>query len=227
MFRRLHSPVFFFAVVLFSSSVGAQVAVRKLPPPTVSTALEEDRVDLMDVASPPLSLAGEAKGARLAELGLSPNSVDGDGVTLTVVSPRHNVGNLSLVDVGVTSAVNGSGWASVRGSAIARFTAEAGSRYLVDFSVGDLPGSSTTGTRRFTARIYSDGGAPTTQEFTVPKGAQHIVMIVEAKGTKPYVVLTLAKNPSSGATFSGPLSIAGGSSAPQFIFYSAEISKLK
>lgn len=226
MFRRLHSSAILFALVLVSSPGTAQITVRKVPPPVVTTALEEDRVDLMDVASPPLSLAGEAKSAKLAELGLSPNSVDGEGVKLTVVSPRQSVGNLSLVDVGVTSAVQGSGWASVRGSAIARFTAEPGSKYLVDFSVGDLPGASTAGTRRFTARIYADGAAPITQEFTLPKGAQHVVMLVEAQGPKPYVVLTLAKS-ASAAMPSSQLSIAGGSAPPQFIFYSAEITRLK
>ena len=228
MFRRLHSAILI-ALIVSSSAVSAQITVRKVPPPVVTTALEEDRVDLMDVASPPLSLAGEAKSTKLAELGLSPNSVDAEGVKLTVVSPRHSVGNLSLIDVGVTSAVQGSGWASVRGSAIARFSAEAGSKYLVDFSVGDLPGASTAGTRRFTARIYADGAAPTTQEFTVPKGAQHVVMVVEAKSAKPYVVLTLAKSPSTATMSSSQLSIAGSSSAsaPQFIFYSAEITRLK
>ena len=229
MFRRLPSTVLL-AILITSSAAGAQITVRKVPPPVVTTALEEDRVDLMDVASAPLSLAGEAKSAKLAELGLGPASVDGEGVKLTVVSPRQSVGNLSLVDVGVTSAVQGSGWASVRGSVIARFSAEAGSKYLVDFSVGDSPTASTAGTRRFTARIYADGAAPTTQEFTVPKGAQHVVMLVEAKGPKPYVVLTLAKSPSTAAmSSSSQLSIAGSSSAsqPQFIFYSAEITKLK
>ena len=227
MFRRLHSTVFA-ALVLSSSAVGAQITIRKVPPPVVSTALEEDRVDLMDVASPPLTLTGDAMGAKLAELGLRPNSVaEGETLKLTVVSPRHSVGNLGLVDVGITSAGVGTGWASVRGSAIARFKAEAGSKYLVDFSVGDLPGTSTTGTRHFTARIYPDGSSPMVQEFTVPKGSQHILLMVEAKGPNPSVVLTLTKDPAaSKGGLMGTATLAG-SPAPQFIFYSAEISKLK
>jgi hypothetical protein len=225
MFRRLHSAVFF--SLAFSSVAAAQITVRKVPPPTVSAALEEDRVDLMDVASPPGSLTGNAMGAKLAELGLRPDAVmEGETLKLTVVSPRHSVGNLGLVDVGVTSAGAGTGWASVRGSAIARFKAEAGSKYLIDFSVGDLPGTSTSGTRHFTARIYPDGSTATVQEFTVPKGPQHILLMVDAKGPNPSVVLTLTKDPAAPkgglmttATLSGV--------APQFIFYSAEISKLK
>jgi hypothetical protein len=181
------------------------------------------------LVGPALTLSGEAMGARLAELGLRPNSImEGEKIKLTVVSPRNSLGTLGLVDVGTTSAADANGWASVRGSVISRFNAEAGSRYLVDFSVGDLPAMSTSGTRHFTARIYNgENPAPQVQQFTVPKGPQHVVMIVEAKGTRPAVSLTLTKEPGAVGAMMGTLSTGSPPPAPQFSFYWVEISKLK
>jgi len=119
------------------------------------------------------------------------------------------------------------GWAGIRGWSDHKIHAESGSRYLVDFSVGDLPGVPTTGRRRFGAWIFSDEGAPAkVQEFTVPKGSQHIVMIVEAAGTKPSVTLAMMKD-SPPAAAQGLSMASAQLGLPQFIFYSAEITRLK
>ena len=220
------------ALVCIAPSLGAQLTVRRPAAPIVNQAvIAEDKADSLAVAAP-LILSSTALGEKLTELGLRPNSImEGETVKLTVVSPRHTVGNLGLVDVATTSVLSGDGWAAVRGSAIARFTAQAGTSYLVDFSVGDLPGASTAGTRKFTARIYN-GAMPAgmqVQEFTVPKGSQHVVMVVEAKGRHPSVVLTLNNQPSGmmSQLGSGLSTSTGNTSGPQFIFYSAEISRLK
>ncbi len=119
------------------------------------------------------------------------------------------------------------GWAGIRGWSDHKIQRRVRFALPGRFSVGDLPGVPTTGTRRFGAWIFSDEGATAkVQEFTVPKGPQHIVMIVEAAGTKPSVTLALMKD-SPPAAAQG-FSIATAQLAlPQFIFYSAEITRLK
>ncbi len=104
---------------------------------------------------------------------------------------------------------------------------ESASRYLVDFSVGDHPGVPTTGTRRFGAWIFSaEGVTAKVQEFTVPKGSQHIVLIVEATGAKPSVTLALLKDPPR-ADMERLMTSMAQFAPPQFIFYFAEITRLK
>ena len=230
---RAYRLPFLALIFAVAPALEAQVTtIRRPSAPVVNAAvLEEDKADSLAVM-PPLSLSAPAVAARLTELGLRPNSImEGETVKLTVAAPRHVAGNLGLNDVLTTSALTGDGWAGVRGSVITRFNAEAGHRYLVDFSVGDLAGASTAGTRRFTARIYSGAGAVQVQEFTVPKGAQHVVMIVEAAGTRPTVVLKLNNQAATAGAMlnqiGGGLTSASGSTAPHFIFYSAEISRLK
>ncbi len=61
---------------------------------------------------------------------------------------------------------------------------------------------------------------------SVSKGSQHVVLIVEATGAKPSVRLALMKDQPRTAASEG-LSMATQFGAPQFVFYSAEITRLK
>lgn len=215
--------------VALGTAASAQITMRRPPTQTTTTAMtQDDRVDLMVISTGPAPLSGPALGAKLGELGLKPNTVlDGEPLRLTIVSPRKVPGTLGLNEVGTVSAATVDGWAAVYGGVIARFNADPGGRYLVDFSVGDLPGYSLAGTRRFVARIYDDEAAKAqSQDLTLPRGPQHVVMIVEATGTRPFVSLGLWRDAALSGSLVGTLTAAG-APAPFFVFYSVEISKLK
>jgi hypothetical protein len=218
----------------------AQVTVTRPVPQSINQAtIAADSSDAISVAEGPVTLSGPSLAAKMGALGLRPDEVSADEpLKLTVVRPRSSLGNLSMNDVSTTSTLDANGWALVRGQVMVRFNALAGSRYLVDFSVGDIL-AGKTGSRHLTARIYDGSGTSKGQEFTIPKGSEHVVLLVEARGTRPSVVLAAGKDDalSSGMqAVGGSISQSSGSSLSTtpgtlatnaFVFYSAEITKLK